>query len=87
MNEALTQTIANDYIEKGGGFCPFCGSYNLDCYSLDVEGGRVYQRIRCIDCQRSWVDGYTLNSIQDWDDPEASFCYGGEGEGGSDDGD
>ena len=60
---ALTQEQADKYIDGQGGECPFCGADQLEGGKYDDEYGRIYQHIACLACQRSWQDGYTLDSI------------------------
>jgi len=55
------------YVEKGGGYCPACGTYEVGYGSLDVEGNPavVAQKVWCLDCGAEWWDVYRMAGYED----------------------
>lgn len=49
-----------EYVAKGGGVCPHCGSGDITGGFVDIEGGTATQRCTCNDCSEEWIDGYKL---------------------------
>ena len=60
----LTQEKIDEYVKEGGGFCPYCGSQDIEGGSLDFDGG-VYQKMGCNECDETWVDAYRLANVLD----------------------
>lgn len=59
----LDEETIKAYCEKGGCWCPFCGSSNLSDDSWDADAGTATQEMRCVDCGERWRDVYTLTGI------------------------
>lgn len=73
----LTMEQARKYLlVRDGGECPYCGSNSITGDRPDMESGRIYQRVKCGTCGRSWTDGYTLDSVAD--DQGGEFLYPGK---------
>jgi len=53
-----------EYVEKDGGFCPVCHSYQIEGGSLDLNPPYVTQRMVCIDCDLTWYDVYKLIRVE-----------------------
>ena len=51
------------YIDAGGGFCPNCRSDQIEGDSVDFDGRHCTQRMRCLECDTTWFDVYTLSSV------------------------
>ena len=51
------------YIKAGGNRCIFCGSPDIEGYSVRIEGGSAYQDIHCLSCDADFTDAYHLESV------------------------
>ena len=58
-------TVAEQYVQAGGGFCPNCRSEQIEGDSVDFDGPHCTQRMRCLECHADWTDVYVLSDIQD----------------------
>lgn len=45
---------------KNGAACPYCGSDQIEGESFDAEGAETWQTVRCLECDREWVEVYAL---------------------------
>lgn len=61
---------AKEYIEKGAGSCPSCGSTSIDGDGVEVEGARAFQSCACHECEKEWTDIYSLVGFSHGDDGE-----------------
>ena len=52
-----------DYIEKGGVGCLFCGSDNIEGGFIEIDVGRALQKIGCNECSAEWQDVYKLVDV------------------------
>lgn len=52
-----------DYINTGFSTCPVCGSSNVTGGSVTIDCNYAQQDAACSDCSSSWVDWYTLSSV------------------------
>lgn len=53
-----------EYVERGGPYCPFCGSDKVQTTSqVDVDAGTAAQDVECEKCGREWQDLYDLVGI------------------------
>mgnify|MGYP006282999749 CR=1 FL=1 len=61
----LTAEQIREYVERGGGYCPYCGHDQIEGDSYDCETPELGQRVHCLnpDCERSWFDVYRLRTI------------------------
>jgi transcription elongation factor Elf1 len=41
-------------------FCPFCEHRAIEATKLDAFENLVFQRVRCDECEKEWVDTYEL---------------------------
>ena len=55
--------LRKDYLESGGMICPYCQSTNIEGRSVDIDGGKAYQKVFCVDCAGTWQDEYTLTAV------------------------
>jgi transposase-like protein len=53
------------YLALDGLYCPHCGSSQIGGGSIDIGSGQTSQRLRCPDCDASWVDVYVLSNMCD----------------------
>lgn len=49
-----------EYVEKGGCTCPFCGSDDIEGGPFNADAGYATQEVSCNECDRSWEDQYKL---------------------------
>ncbi|MDK9702476.1 MAG: hypothetical protein OEL20_05000 [Sulfuritalea sp.] len=49
-----------EYVRKGGGVCPSCGSDQIEGNSVNIDGPTADQRVSCLDCDADWTDFYRL---------------------------
>ncbi len=70
MNKAKK---AKQYIKNGGDRCPHCGSTSIEGGHFEVNHAGAWQEIGCNECDREWMDIYTLTSVSldDEDEDEA----------------
>jgi len=54
-----------EYVAKGGGVCPVCGSDQVEGGSIDVDGPSAAQSVSCNDCNAEWKDIYQLTGYAD----------------------
>lgn len=59
----LTKTDVRKYVKKGGVDCPYCGHYDIQGGSINIDLGRAHQEMTCNNCDAQWDDGYTLDSV------------------------
>jgi transposase-like protein len=60
----LTKKQKKEYIENKGVICPFCKSRGIEGGFAEIDAGGASQHIRCLDCDQTWTDYYTLTTIQ-----------------------
>jgi hypothetical protein len=53
----------DEYIEAGGGFCPYCHSDEIEEEDIYYDSGSRDYRIGCLSCSRKWWEHYTLEEI------------------------
>ncbi|KKM91594.1 hypothetical protein LCGC14_1227060 [marine sediment metagenome] len=61
----LTKEMEREYLESGGGRCPYCKSTNLNTDGF--EEGSASERVSCVNCDMEWVDCYQLVGITELD--------------------
>jgi hypothetical protein len=68
-----------DYLAHGGTRCPFCHTRDIQDGDLDrsYTKAETYQHMSCNQCQRGWVEIYTLftYAIKPEEDNEAYNLY------------
>ena len=61
---ALTRVMKEKYMNKAGNVCPYCGSTNIEAsIESNFDGLGASRDVTCIDCDKEWVDIYTLTEI------------------------
>lgn len=68
MSQLVSQT---DHLKKPN-CCPNkkCQSPDIDGDSIKVDGGSVWQKVSCNECETVWNDVYTLTSYEVLEEPE-----------------
>jgi len=56
----MTKITDKEYIERGGGICPFCQSEDITGGSFYMEGLIVILNVYCNVCEKQWYDTFTL---------------------------
>jgi formate dehydrogenase maturation protein FdhE len=65
MTDITKPTLTSEeYVAKGGGCCPFCGSGDLTGRFIEVDGRTAAQPVDCNNCEAEWIDMYTLTGYQ-----------------------
>ena len=59
----LTPEQKKAYVEKGGQYCPYCGSTNIEGGRFDAEWKEAWSEVSCADCDRTWTDEYLLVNV------------------------
>ena len=59
----ITAQEEKKYIERGGVKCPKCDSYDVEGKECDFDKGKMYQKVKCYNCNARWTDIYTLTGI------------------------
>lgn len=59
-----------EYVLKGGGECPHCGSGDITGDSIEIDGVQAHQQVSCGECDAVWVDTYNLVSYETTEQPE-----------------
>lgn len=56
-----------EYVRKGGNYCPYCGSNQLQASSLSMPDDDIfaYSTVECLSCHKVWEDLYKLTSIEE----------------------
>jgi hypothetical protein len=57
-----TEARVQEYLRQGG--CLFCGSPNTEGGSYDYQWPELGQKVRCLDCGRTWTDVYVLTRVE-----------------------
>jgi len=56
-----SQSLSDDeYVAKGGGICPACGTDEIVGDAIDVDGPSASQAVHCCCCSAEWTDKYQL---------------------------
>ena len=55
-----------EYVAKGGGVCPKCGSDQVERDAVDVDGPSASQKVWCLNCDAEWRDVYQLSGYTDF---------------------
>lgn len=59
---------ATEYLKTGGVHCPFCKSHNIEGGSFEYDSTVIWQKIKCHDCGKNWIDVHDLTSVQSLDE-------------------
>lgn len=59
-----------EYARRKGGFCPVCGSLEIEGESWEPKDNVVTQDVSCSECYASWTDTYRLFNYYDLETPE-----------------
>ncbi len=47
------------------GKCPFCKSDQVDYDQSEISEGTAAQTAACLDCDKGWMEHYTMTSIEE----------------------
>jgi transposase-like protein len=64
---AKPKLTSKQYVERGGAFCPYCESSDIEGGKFDAEGDQVFLYVECHTCGRTWTDFYTLSGYTEED--------------------
>jgi len=53
----------NAYIKSKGLICPFCKTESVQGGFIQVEAGKAYQKMDCLECDGRWKDVYRLVDV------------------------
>lgn len=53
---------SKEYVAAHGVKCPFCGSYDIQGGSVNIEDGHAFQDVGCDNCDAEWTDRYVLDA-------------------------
>ena len=59
----LTPKQQSEYL-KNDTLCPYCGNDTFSSSDVRRQQGRVTQWVQCLECQRKWLDVYSLAAIE-----------------------
>ena len=62
-NKVLKCRTQRQYL-KHPGECPFCKNENIDGDSVEIDGKNACQIVRCLNCDATWQDSYTLSGFE-----------------------
>lgn len=51
------------YIKARGLKCPFCQSESIEGGFIEIQDGRAFQEMGCIECEGKWQDHYQLMDV------------------------
>ena len=51
------------YIESKGAMCPFCRAESIQGGFVQIEDGKAFQDMDCLECERRWQDAYRLVDV------------------------
>jgi formate dehydrogenase maturation protein FdhE len=60
----LTPDARKEYLSRGTGLCPTCGSSNIACRKHTKDVNSVRHWMRCIGCKALWADVYKLSHVE-----------------------
>lgn len=64
--QPLTREQKRTYLKRSGTHCPYCDDNQVEGVSgVEIDGGGAWQRVRCTNCHKEWLDVYTLTGIQE----------------------
>ena len=71
MNQKLTDQQKSIYLDQHPEQCPFCRSEDIGILeTFDGQNAISLKQSRaCNDCKRSWIDHYTLTSLEEIEEP------------------
>ena len=53
----------NGYIENRGLYCPFCKAEMVEGNFIQVDDGKAFQDMNCLECENRWQDVYQLVDV------------------------
>ena len=48
------------YIKEKEFICPFCGSLSIEGGFVEIETGKAFQKMSCVECEARWQNIYEL---------------------------
>jgi uncharacterized protein (DUF983 family) len=71
MDQPTEQTEAQQratlHVAANAGCCPYCGSGAIDGGFIEIDEGTASQKVGCNECDREWIDLYTLTGMLEVD--------------------
>jgi formate dehydrogenase maturation protein FdhE len=61
----LTRVKKEEYIDRIGTMCPYCGSAKTIDGNITDKGSYCLRNMSCYDCHKQWNDIYTLTDIEE----------------------
>lgn len=58
-----------EYVAKGGNYCPHCGSSDISGDEVEISAGQALQKVGCGECDAEWIDTYRLVTYQTISEP------------------
>jgi len=55
----------DEYLFKGGVFCPWCRSDQIEGGDIDINRGIASQKMDCLECDKAWTDVYKLVEVRE----------------------
>lgn len=73
MDKAMTPVNVKRHIDTGAVTCLVCKSDNIEGGMVEINECSAYQRVRCLDCDASWDEGYKMDVVLNLEIPEDSM--------------
>jgi len=64
-NQKIDGIDKKKYLDDDGDHCPYCGSLYLTGEPTNISNGVLSQEIQCSECEKTWLDLYTLTDIEE----------------------
>jgi len=61
----MKQEDIDKYINHRGLHCPYCNSPEIEGNYVNVDAGFAWQKIKCLNCDKSWINIYKLVNIEE----------------------
>ena len=62
--ERLNEQREKDYMARGGLYCPFCNSDNIDGGHFQADNLEAWRTVVCGDCGEEWTELFDLVGIE-----------------------
>lgn len=64
---AFTPEQIAAYVTSEGAACPYCASKEIESDRLQADGDSACAVVQCDGCGKSWLDVFTLTTIEERD--------------------
>jgi Zn ribbon nucleic-acid-binding protein len=64
----MAQLTDKQYVDAGGGECPYCASLDLDAGVMENDYTTAWQKVKCLKCGKVWGDIYSLVGYEELED-------------------